>query len=237
MTVDRNLLLENLASLGINVSGPQMDKLEKYAGLLIETNKKFNLTAITDPAEIAVKHFADSLSVLTVPGFSESAAVIDIGTGAGFPGVPLIIACSDIRFTLLDSTGKKLNFIRDAIDSLGLSADIIHARAEELGRDSEYRECFDFAISRAVASLNVLCEYALPFVKAGGSFIAMKGAKADEEIKSASNSVSTLGGKLAGRFDIKLSDSAERKLVEIKKVSSTPPKYPRPGAQISKKPL
>ena len=235
MTFNKELFLENLNNIGVSVSDDKAEALDKFAQMLIEKNKVMNLTRILDEDGIAVKHFADSLSILKVD-IPDSSRVMDLGCGAGFPGVPLLIARPDISLTLLDSTAKKLGFVVESIEALGLKAEVLHARAEEAGQDASYREQYDFVLSRAVASLNVLCEYCLPFVKVGGKFVAMKSALAEEEIKQAYTSIKTLGGKITEKIDFNLTDG-ERTLIIIEKVSSTPAKYPRQSGKIKAKPL
>ncbi len=237
MNFNLDLLLENLKNLNIDINDTQIRLLDGYTGLLTEKNKVMNLTSIEGPDESAVKHLADSISVMTAADFKAGSKVIDVGTGAGFPGVPLLIMNPEINLTLLDSTGKKLAFISEALDELGVNAETLHMRAEEAGKDSERREKYDYAVSRAVASLNVLSEYCLPLIKTGGSFIAMKGPKAEDEIREAENALNILGGKVDKIIPVGLTDGAERNLIVIKKTKSTPQKYPRPSAQISKKPL
>lgn len=237
MIYNSSLLLADAEKLGISVSSEQLERFEKLAELLVEQNKTMNLTAITDPDGIAVKHFADSISVLSTVEFESRAKVLDVGTGAGFPGIPLLIMRPDIDLTLLDSTAKKLRYVADTVDSLGLIANVLHSRAEEAAQKPEYRESFDIVCSRAVAALNILCEYCLPFVKKGGIFAAMKGAKAQEEIELARNAIKTLGGEIISQKSFTLSDGAERTIIIIKKISHNLPKYPRPSAQIAKKPL
>lgn len=235
--VNTELLKNDAEKLGIAISDEQIKKFELLSEMLVEQNKTMNLTAITDPDEIAVKHFADSVSVLTAYDIPVGARVMDIGTGAGFPGIPLLIMRPDIDLTMVDSTAKKLRYVQSTVDSLGLIATTLHTRAEEAGQSKEYREQFDVVCSRAVAALNVLCEYCLPFVKVGGMFIAMKGAKAQEEIADAKAAIKLLGGKIVSEKTFTLSDGGERNIVVIKKISHIPPKYPRPSAQIAKKPL
>ena len=232
-----SLLISDAEKLGLSLTNEQLKHFDLLSDLLVEQNKTMNLTAITDPDGIAVKHFADSISVLTACDMPIGARVMDIGTGAGFPGIPLLIMRPDLDLTMVDSTAKKLKYVQSTVDSLGLIATTLHTRAEEAGQSKEYRENFDFVCSRAVAALNVLCEYCLPFVKVGGYFIAMKGAKAQEEIDSAKSAIKTLGGKIVAEKSFSLSDGGERTLVVIKKISQIPPKYPRPSAQIAKKPL
>lgn len=213
-------------------------KLTVYAALLREWNEKINLTAITDDEGIALKHFADCLTVLKYVNFKEGASVIDVGTGAGFPGLVIAAARDDLSLTLLDSTGKKLNAVADMAKKMGLkNVTVLHARAEEAGKKPEYREAFDYATARAVAQLRVLSEYCLPFVKCGGSFVSMKGAAANEEIESAKAALRLLGGKLSTVNTFSLGECGERSIIEIKKISQIPPKYPRASAKISAKPL
>ena len=237
MIYNSSLLLSDAEKLGLSVSSQQLDRFEKLAELLVEQNKTMNLTAITDPDGIAVKHFADSISVLSAVEFKSGAKVLDVGTGAGFPGIPLLIMKPDIDLTMLDSTAKKLKYVANTVDSLGLNAKVLHSRAEEAAQKPEYRESFDIVCSRAVAALNILCEYCLPFVKKDGIFAAMKGAKAQEEIEVANNAIKTLGGEIIDKKCFTLSDGAERTIIIIKKISHNLPKYPRPSAQIAKKPL
>lgn len=231
------LLVSDAEKLGISINGEQLSRFDLLSELLVEQNKTMNLTAITDPDGIAVKHFADSISVLSAAEIPQGARILDVGTGAGFPGIPLLIMRPDIDLTMIDSTAKKLKYVENTVNELGLIATTLHTRAEEAGQSKEYRENFDFVCSRAVAALNVLCEYCLPFVKQNGLFIAMKGAKAQEEIDAAKGAIKTLGGKIVAEKSFSLSDGGERTLVVIKKISQVPPKYPRPSAQIAKKPL
>ncbi|MBR3781021.1 MAG: 16S rRNA (guanine(527)-N(7))-methyltransferase RsmG [Clostridia bacterium] len=235
--VNTNLLISDAEKLGISLTDEQTKLFEKLAELLVEQNKTMNLTAITDPDGIAVKHFADSISALSAYDFAENAKVLDVGTGAGFPSIPLLIARPDLEMTMIDSTAKKLKYVASTVETLGLTAEVLHTRAEEAGQNKEYREKFDIVCSRAVAALNVLCEYCLPFVKVGGVFLAMKAAKAQEEIADAKNAIKTLGGKIVAEKSFTLSDGGERTIVVIKKISQVPPKYPRVSAQIAKKPL
>lgn len=232
-----SLLLSDAEKLGISLTDEQIKLFEKLSELLVEQNKTMNLTAITDPDGIAVKHFADSISALSAYDFAENAKVLDVGTGAGFPSIPLLIARPDLEMTMIDSTAKKLRYVASTVEALGLNAEVLHTRAEEAGQNKEYREKFDIVCSRAVAALNVLCEYCLPFVKVGGVFLAMKAAKAQEEIADARNSIKTLGGKIVAEKSFTLSDGGERTIVVIKKISQVPSKYPRVSAQIAKKPL
>lgn len=235
--IDKEDLRKGAESFGLALDETALDRFDRYAEALAETNKHLNLTAITDPEGIVTKHFLDSLSVLSVYSPKRSARCIDIGTGAGFPGSTLLIARPDLHMTLLDGTQKKLHFVEESLQSMGLYAKILHSRAEEAGQRSEYREQFDLATARAVANLRELSEYCLPFVKVGGTFIAMKSQKTEEEIAEAANAIHLLGGRIDTIHTFSLRDAGERTLILIKKVSQTPPKYPRPSAKIAKQPL
>lgn len=209
-----------------------MDKFQKYKQMLLETNKKFNLTTITDDKEIDIKHFKDSLTILDY--ISEASKVLDIGSGPGFPGIPLRIQ-KEFDLTLIDSVNKKVNFMNEVIQELGLkNSRAIHTRAEDFAKEN--RESFDFVISRAVANLSTLSELCIPFLKVGGIFIAMKGPKADLEIESAKNAIKLLGGKLIKVEKIDL-DGNERNNVIIEKVHPSKKIYPRARNLPKKNPL
>ncbi len=234
----KNIIKEKAEALGVPASDGLIEKLEIYAKELKEWNEKINLTAITDDEGIALKHFIDSLMLLKYVDIPENSKIIDVGTGAGFPGLVIAAARPDVEVTLLDSTGKKLRVVNDIGEKMGLSNyEILNMRAEEAGQKKEYREGFDFATARAVAELRVLSEYCLPFVKQNGYFISMKGALADEEIENAANALKTLSGKIEEKFSFNLCDAGERNIIKIKKISQIPTKYPRVSAQIAKKPL
>lgn len=235
--INTTLLKSEAAKIGIELDETALNRLDKYAEMLVETNKTLNLTAITEPDEIVYKHFIDSLSLLTVVNLKEGARVIDVGTGAGFPGVVLLIARPDIKITLMDGTNKRLTFIQSVLDEIGLEAEILHSRAELAGKDKAYREKFDLVTARAVANMNTLSEYCMPFVKVGGIFAPMKAAKADEELDNATGAIKLLGGKLDRVCHLDIDNCGERCIIITKKISQTPPKYPRASAQISKKPL
>lgn len=237
MFLNEKLFYGTIENLGINVDKDAFARLDRFAEMLVETNRSFNLTAITEPDDVTVKHFADSLSLFKFADIPENASIIDVGTGAGFPGLVLKLARPDIRMTFLDSTRKKLGFIENVLSDSGLGAEIVHMRAEEAARLPKYREKFDFATARAVASLPVLSEYCLPFVKTGGMFISMKSADSTEEIDTAESAISLLGGKIFQNQVFDLVENTPRRIILIKKNSQTPTKYPRPSAQISKKPL
>lgn len=219
------------------VTDTKLEKFDAYAKLLKEWNEKMNLTAITDDEGIAVKHFIDSLSVCKYVSFQNAPKIIDIGTGAGFPGIPLKIMYSEISITLLDSLNKRIVFLDEVCRQLELDALLIHGRAEEFGRDEDYREKYDMAVSRAVANLPALCEYCLPFVKVGGRFVSMKGPDGENELAAAEKAFNILGGNVENLFQTVLPDDSKRTIISIKKVSPTPSKYPRRGTKISKNPL
>lgn len=235
----REILASGAAELGIFLSDQAIDQFETLTTLLLEWNQKFNLTRITDPTEIAVKHYMDSLSLLSFVRLKKGASVIDVGTGAGLPGIPLKIVLPDIRLALLDSVKKKLAFAEAAAQELGMSdVKFIHARAEDAGRDAALRERFDLSVSRAVARLALLCELCLPFCRIGGRFVAYKGPDAEAEIDEAAKALKVMGGKVEAvhKFTLPNSDSS-RTLVVIKKVHRTMPGYPRKAGIPEKSPL
>lgn len=219
------------------ITNAKLEKFEVYAKLLKEWNEKINLTAITDDEGIAVKHFIDSLSLCKYVSFENAVSVIDIGTGAGFPGIPLKIMYPEINITLLDSLNKRLIFLQDVCGKLELDCLLVHGRAEELGRNEIYREKYDIAVSRAVANLPALCEYCIPFVKVGGSFVSMKGPDGENELAAAQKAFNILGGNVENIFHTELPDDSSRIIISVKKVSETPSKYPRRGVKINKSPL
>ena len=239
MTLTEYDKVRELFSQGsIDLSREQYERLDRYAQLLVDWNTRMNLTAITDPWGIAEKHFFDSIYPFYMAGIvPEGAKFIDVGTGAGFPSCPLKIMRGDISLTLLDSLNKRISFLTELSGELGLEAECIHGRAEELGRNAAYRERYDIAASRAVAKLSELCEYCLPFVKVGGAFAALKGSDGQAELKAAENAVKTLGGKLELCREYTLPNGDGRTLIVIRKVSFTPEKYPRNKGQMTRKPL
>ncbi|MBR3971384.1 MAG: 16S rRNA (guanine(527)-N(7))-methyltransferase RsmG [Ruminococcus sp.] len=224
-------------SIGIELDQTALERFHTYYEMLIDYNERMNLTAITEEQEVIVKHFCDSLFLLTKYDIKQGAKVIDVGTGAGFPGIPLLIARPDLKVTLLDGLNKRLVFLTSVCDKLGLSAEIVHSRAEEGANDKNYREKFDVATSRAVARLNVLCEYCLPYVKKDGVFLAMKGPAGDEELTESINALKVLGGEVIATEKYTLSDDSLRTIIAIKKVSHTHPSYPRHNSKIKKQPL
>ena len=235
--ISTNRINEVLSPFGINITDEQGKKFNTYGKFLVEYNEKVNLTAITAPDEVAVKHFADCVIPLSLTEIKEGASLIDVGTGAGFPGVPLKVARPDIKLTLLDSLNKRLVFLQQLSDMLGQKNEFVHARAEVAGIDPKLREKYDYATSRAVAQLAVLCEYCLPLVKVGGRMIALKGPDCAAEIEAAQNAIKILGGKIELVKEYDLADAGSRTLVVIKKVAHTPPKYPRQRVKLNEKPL
>lgn len=233
-SIIQNILAQGLPALGI--SGECIPQLTEFSRLLLEKNQVMNLTAITQPREVATLHLLDGLAVAAA-GDLAGKAVIDVGTGAGFPGVPLAIALPNASLTLLDSLGKRVTFLEETCRALGLqNVTCVHARAEEFA--AHHRESYDVAVSRAVAALPVLCELCLPLVKVGGVFLAMKSSHSQEETEQAAKAISLLGGKLENVTDysIPTTDITHRLLI-IRKLSPTPKKYPRRFAQIKKQPL
>ena len=222
--------------LAAGVAEAQAEALCDYAEFLAGENEKYNLTALTAPEDVAVKHFLDSLLPLRFGLLPECAKVVDVGSGAGLPGIPLKVARPDLDVTVLDATEKKVAFMREAAGKAGVSVSAVCARAEEAASKPPMREEFDAAVSRGVAALNVLCELCLPFVRVGGVFVAYKGRGADEELAAAKNAIAVLGGRLARVERAPLGD-AERALVVIEKIKATPAAYPRAFAKIKKRPL
>ncbi|SEP54927.1 16S rRNA (guanine527-N7)-methyltransferase [Lachnospiraceae bacterium NE2001] len=230
--------------LGIELSGEQLEQFSTYMNMVIEKNQVMNLTAITDPEEFALKHFADSLSL--IPALAETdilssknVSMIDVGTGAGFPSIPLKIARPNIQLTLLDSLNKRIKFLDDVITALYLNGiTTVHSRAEEGGRMKDLRDNFDIAVSRAVANLSVLTEYCLPYVKVGGLFISYKSQDIDEELASSKRAIKLLGGELEDVINFQLADSdISRSFVLIRKTKATPKAYPRKPGTAKKDPL
>ena len=228
---------QKLNEFDIKINDEQIKSFEKYMNLLLEWNEKINLTAITQPEEIKLKHFVDSLTVLKY--INDDDKVIDIGTGAGFPGIPLKIMNENTKITLLDSLNKRINFLNIVIETLNLrNIQAIHGRAEEIARNKLYREKYDVAVSRAVANLSTLTEYMFPFVKVGGKCICMKGANVNEELERAQNAIKELGGEIERVDNFYLSDNDnERNIIVIKKIKKTKSKYPRKAGTPSKEPL
>lgn len=235
--INKEMLRSGAYEYGVELDETALDRFDRYAELLCEWNTFMNLTAIKEPDEIVKKHFIDSLSLLSAVRIPEGSSLIDVGTGAGFPGIPLLIARNDLKVTLLDSTNKRLEFIKAVLESTGLSAQVVHMRAEDAGRNKDFREKFDFATARAVSNLRDLSEYCLPFVRIGGYFVPMKSAKTDEETAEAKKAISVLGGKIADIKSFELDGAGQRTVLLIKKISQTPTNYPRPSAKMAKFPI
>lgn len=230
---------KDLKEFGIALSEEQIQQFITYYEMLVEWNEFMNLTAITDYDEVMKKHFVDSVSLIKAFDVSKKATVIDVGTGAGFPGIPLKIAFPDLQVTLLDSLNKRINFLNAVIEKLGLSGiEAIHGRAEDFAKPGKLREKFDLCVSRAVANLSTLSEYCLPYVKVGGQFISYKSEKIMEEKDAAGNAIKILGGKIKDQIEFQLPESdIYRNLFIIEKVKETPKKYPRKAGLPGKEPL
>jgi 16S rRNA (guanine527-N7)-methyltransferase len=243
---DYSSYVASLEKAGLSISEQQLEQFDLYFQMLIEKNKVMNLTAITEFEDVLCKHFLDSVSIyhlfadgiLTAEDFSKG-RLVDLGTGAGFPGIPLKILFPELRVTLMDSLNKRIVFLQEVIDALHLtSIDAVHGRAEDLARNKLYREQFDFCVSRAVANISTLSEYCLPFVKVGGAFISYKSDQSEEELAKGSRAISTLGGQVkhVSHFTLDNSDLG-RALIYIEKEKSTAKKYPRKAGTPSKEPL
>lgn len=229
----RKALDAGLPDLGLELTEPQRDTLCRFGAAVVAQNEVMNLTAITDPAQVGKLHLLDSLTVLTAADL-KGKKLIDVGCGAGFPGVPLAIACPDARITLLDSLGKRVHWLETILPQLGISAECVTARAEEAVADR--RESYDYATSRAVARLNILLELTAPYVKVGGAVIAMKGTAAQEELKECGNAIKKLGLKLEQVKQFPMDDTCHS-LIVLRKVAPTPAQYPRRYAKIKQSPL
>ncbi len=234
--IEISRLNEVFSAQNIDLTAEQSQKLADYADLLVDWNEKINLTAITDQEGIIEKHFLDCFLPLTMFNLPENARVVDVGTGAGFPGIPWKIAKKGLNLTLLDSLQKRLTFLDEVLTKIGCEAELVHGRAEDMG-NTEMREAFDIATARAVARLSVLAEYCLPFVRVGGYFAALKGPDAENEIKDAENALKILGGKVEKVVEYSLPSGDKRTFVLIKKVKNTPKNYPRPKGKMNKNPL
>lgn len=235
--ISKELLVNSCNSLDINISSEAVDRFDEYAKLLVEYNEKVNLTAITAPDDIVIKHFVDSLCLTKFVELSPGKKIIDVGTGAGFPGAALLCHDPELNITMIDSVNKKLDFIRFLIKELNLQANVVTIRAEDAAKKAEYREKFDVVTSRAVASLNVLSEYSVPLVKVGGVFSPLKAVLSPEEAQRGLGAIANLGAKVISRNRYSIPDGSEREIIVAEKISQTSSKYPRAFAQISKKPL
>lgn len=226
-----------LSKLGITLSNLQLQQFMTYYELLVEKNKVMNLTAITDFNEVLMKHFLDSVSLVRVCNLDQSLSLMDMGTGAGFPGIPLKIVFPNLKVTLSDSLNKRVLFLQEVIDALNLKdIQAVHGRAEDLAKNSQYRESYDLCVSRAVANLSTLSEYCLPFVKIGGQFVSYKSGSCEDEVEQAKTAVFLLGGKIVNVDKFDLQESG-RSFVVIEKRAGTPKKYPRKAGTPSKNPL
>lgn len=229
----RAALLAGLQTTGRELTGGQVDTLCQFGRLLLEKNQVMNLTAITQPEAVAQLHFLDSLAVLDAADCKHK-TVIDIGCGAGFPGVPMAVGEPTVKLTLLDSLQKRMNWLREVLPGLGVDAKVVDARAEEYV--TACRETYDLAVSRAVARLNILCELCLPYVKVGGKFLALKGAMTAEEVEEAKHAITLLGGRVEGVYEYPVADAIHR-IVVVEKVKPTPLQYPRKFSKIKQAPL
>ncbi len=234
MLPDFELSCSEFLKYNLSLTHEQYEKFNEYARFLVEYNEKVNLTAITEPMEILIKHFIDSCYILNLVDIPHNSSIIDVGTGAGFPSVPLKIMRPDLNITLLDSLAKRIAFLEQLCDRLELDCLFLHGRAEQIANFTEYRENFDYSCARAVANLSVLAEYCLPFVKIGGSFLSLKGP--NENITLSRSAIFTLGGSIDSCNDYTV-NSEERRLIVVRKISQTSTKYPRKSAQIKRKPL
>ena len=232
--IDKQRLSAEASARGIEISAEAAELADRYCEMVELTNRSFNLTAITDPDGMEEKNVLDCLTVL--PWLPEKGRVADLGTGAGFPGAIIKLCRPELELTLIEATGKKLDFTSGALRSLGMDAAAVHMRGEEAAR-GELRESFDAVTARAVASLPVLLEYALPLVRPGGRLLAMKGAGADAEIAMSANALKVLGGEITAVHRYTLPTAGERAVIEIKKTASCPDAYPRPAGRIKKRPL
>lgn len=234
MLPDFELSCSLFSKYGFDLDEEKYHKLLIYSDLLVEWNQKINLTAITEPRDILVKHFLDSLMILKFCDIPKNSLLIDVGTGAGFPSVPIKFFRPDIKLTLLDSLAKRITFLEKLCGSIDIDAEFVHGRAEDIAKIPEYREKFDFSCARAVAGMSVLSEYCIPFVRNNGHFISMKGQ--NEDISSSEASIRLLGGEIFKTEDYDV-EAEKRRIIVVKKISQTPTKYPRNSAQIKKKPL
>lgn len=223
--------------IDIKFTEEQLNQFYEYMNLLLEWNEKINLTAITDPSEVILKHFIDSLTINKY--IKENSTLADVGTGAGFPGIPLKILRPDLKITLVDSLNKRINFLNEVINKLNLvNIETVHSRIEDFGKDKKYREIFDFVTARAVANLAVLSEYLLPIAKVGGQCVCMKGSSVEEELSNGKNAIKVLGGKIKNIDEFVLPDSdMSRNVIIIDKIKNTPNKYPRKAGIPVKEPL
>lgn len=237
MTLNTPLLQKTALAFGVELDAQALERCDTYVERLLECNKTLNLTSITEPNEILVKHFADSLSLIPFVRPFAGRHIIDVGTGAGFPGIPLLIANPALEITLMDSTKKKIDFLAEVLRELGLEAHLLCMRAEEAGRDPAHRDRYDIAVARAVANMRELCEYCLPLVKLNGCFVAMKGPGGAQEAAQAEHAASLLGAVPVSRKGFFLENAGERTLIAYRKTGATDERFPRRGGKIAKSPL
>ena len=236
--ISASILRLGFDRIGVKASEKMIGTLIAYRDEILEYNKEINLTAVRDPKEFLAVHYLDSAEAATLPEFEQAETIIDVGTGGGFPGIPLAVLAPDKKFVLVDSLRKRIKIIREISEKLGITnVEFIHSRAEDLGRDKKHREKYDMAVSRAVASLPVLAEYCLPFIKIGGTLIAYKSADAEQEADGARTAIHLLGGKTDRVEDVPEAGPIDHRLIVIKKVSGTASKYPRRAGMPSKDPL
>lgn len=239
MSHDMTLLGDGCSQMGLVLDDAKADQFGQYLSMLVEWNEKFNLTAITDPRDIIIQHFLDSISVLGLGFMTDGMSILDMGTGAGFPGIPIKIMLPDTKLVLVDAVQKKTVFLSEVVKELKLNdVEVIHGRVEDLGREAGRREAFDAVVSRAVAELRVLLEYCFPFIRTGGYFAAYKGPAAAEESKNALNALKVLGGDTMSmeKVEVPYSDRTHI-LVTAKKIKQTPKQYPRSAGKPKKSPL
>jgi 16S rRNA (guanine527-N7)-methyltransferase len=236
---NRDILINGAKELGIEISQDKLEKLIAFKDIMLEWNEKINLTAITEEREVFIKHFLDSATCLSTGYIKEGMKVIDVGTGAGFPGIPVKILMDGLKITLLDSLNKRVNYLSEVVKMLNLSeTKTVHARAEEAGSSKEHRESYDIVLSRAVASMNVLCEYCMPFVKVGGFLLCQKGPDIKEELEEAASAIRILGGAVKEVREYRLPFSDIRhNIIIIEKVAATPTKYPRKPGKPAANPI
>ncbi len=237
MEYNFDYFLEEVNKLSIQLTEKQLEQFQTYYEMLVEKNKVMNLTGITEWEEVLEKHFLDSISLIRAIDLKQNLTVMDMGTGAGFPGIPLKIAFPNLKVTLADSLNKRVLFLQEVIDELGLEEiEAIHGRAEDLAKDKKYRQQYDLSVSRAVANLTTLSEYCLPFVKIGGQFVSYKSGECEDEVTSSKKAIFVLGGKIKEVIKFELGASG-RSFIVIDKVNGTPKEYPRKAGTPSKKPI
>lgn len=236
---NKELLKSGIEGFGIDTDEKMLDRFSNYRNILVEWNQKMNLTGIEEEKEVFIKHFLDSISAVKNNYIKDGISLIDVGTGAGFPGLPLRIALENIELTLLDSLNKRINFLKTVAEELSLdNIKYIHGRAEDFGRDKEFREVYDVATARAVAGLPALLELCVPFIKVGGHFICLKGPNADLELEDSKNAIRVLGMEFIEKIDVSLPESdLSHNILVFKKIINTPTKYPRKAGKPSKNPI